>query len=300
MTDSPSTPQNLDPHSPQATPTPLHHHFSPDPTGTTHPQKWSSLWSSNTTPWDRSAPSPALIDLLSPTHPSHHFLGCPLHANGKRKKALVPGCGRGYDVYLLASRGYDCTGVDVSEMAVERAGEVGGGEEVVGGEGVYKVAKVGRGKARFVVGDFFGGKEGWRDGEGRGVEEGCGRKVGGWDLIYDYTFLCALPPPLRPTWSRRISSLLSPTGILICLEFPTQKDPALGGPPWACPPELHLALLSRPGEEVGYDGEGRVVVEEEEEGRKSEKALTRVAHWRPERTHQVGEGTDWVSIWAKE
>lgn len=95
-----------------------------------------------------------------------------------------------------------------------------------------------------------------------------------------------------------MSQLLSPTGVLICLEFPTYKNPKAGGPPWALPSSVHVELLKRPGEEIQYDEEGKVVVTERPE---SETALVRIAHWKPERTHKVGiidgEVTDRVSVW---
>ena len=87
----------------------------------------------------------------------------------------------------------------------------------------------------------------------------------------------------------------SPHGKLICIEFPTYKDPSTGGPPYALPPEVYLAHLRRPGKDVLYDASGRVerVVVDEQDG----KGLERIAHWQPERTHEIGKGTDWVSIW---
>jgi hypothetical protein len=91
-----------------------------------------------------------------------------------------------------------------------------------------------------------------------------------------------------------MSSLLSPTGNLVCLEFPTYKEPSTGGPPFALPPQVYEMLLPRPGEEIKYNEEGYVVEEEREP---SEAALERIAHWQPDRTHEVGKGTDWVGIW---
>lgn len=42
----------------------------------------------------------------------------------RRKKALIPGCGRGYDVLLFASHGYDAYGLDVSQTAVNACQEL--------------------------------------------------------------------------------------------------------------------------------------------------------------------------------
>lgn len=116
--------------------------------------------------------------------------------------------------------------------------------------------------------------------------------------LIDSQFLCALPPALRPQWARRVSELLAPGGVLICLEFPTHKPASSGGPPWSLPPTVHAELLKRPGEEISYDEAGVVVATEREAG---EGALERVAHYVPSRTHDVGvvKGVvrDCVSVW---
>ncbi|RAL03281.1 uncharacterized protein BO80DRAFT_471066, partial [Aspergillus ibericus CBS 121593] len=52
------------------------------------------------------------------------------------------------------------------------------------------------------------------------------------DLIYDYTFLCALHPNLRPQWADRMALLPRQDGLLICLEYPMYKDPSWPGLPW--------------------------------------------------------------------
>ena len=90
-------------------------------------------------------------------------------------------------------------------------------------------------------------------------------------------------------------NLLAPAGSLICLEFPTTKPPSTGGPPWALPPVVYEQHLSRPGEDLKYNEEGHIVIEDGQT--KNDKALVRLAHWMPERTHEIGKGADWVSIW---
>ncbi|OCK74852.1 hypothetical protein K432DRAFT_468068 [Lepidopterella palustris CBS 459.81] len=52
------------------------------------------------------------------------------------------------------------------------------------------------------------------------------------DLIYDYTFLCAMHPNMRRLWEKRMAELLKPGGLLICLEFPLWKDLKSPGPLW--------------------------------------------------------------------
>ena len=89
-----------------------------------HGSKWDYLWKHNFTPWDRSGPSLALSDLLV-QHPQlfaqHHL---PASGTKRRPRALVPGCGRGYDALLLSSFGYDVCGLDSSPTALREAHEL--------------------------------------------------------------------------------------------------------------------------------------------------------------------------------
>lgn len=101
---------------------------------------------------------------------------------------------------------------------------------------------------------------------------------------------------MRRKWARRQWELLSKkNGRLVCLEYPTFKDPLAGGPPWALPPEVYEELLAQPGEDVSYDEAGKVI--RKASTKPSNEALIRVAHWQPERTHAAGQGTDWVGVW---
>jgi hypothetical protein len=104
-------------------------------------------------------------------------IGKPLaECDGKpqRKKALVPGCGRGVDVCLLESFGYDCVGLEYSAKAVEACEKYA--QE---NEGTYLVQdeNIGKGSKVFVQGDFY--KDDWLEKTGLGVKH--------FDLIYDYT-----------------------------------------------------------------------------------------------------------------
>ena len=92
-----------------------------------------------------------------------------------------------------------------------------------------------------------------------------------------------------------MKQLLSAKGTLVCIEFPTYKDPSTGGPPYALPPQVYLEHLSHPGKEIPYD-EGGHVVTNSLLGKDAE-AMQRTAHYQPSRTHEIGKGTDWVSIW---
>jgi SAM-dependent methyltransferase len=153
----------------------LRDHFAAENT----PNRWDDLWSTGTwLPWDRGTPNPALIDVLST---QQEFLGSALATdeNGKtrRKRALVPGCGKGYDVFLFAAFGYDAFGLEGSKHAVKACEGLRGEAE---GKEKYKVrdAEAGRGEVKFVLGDFFG--KDWEKETGGGE----------FDVIYDYTVSC--------------------------------------------------------------------------------------------------------------
>lgn len=95
--------------------------------------------------------------------------------------------------------------------------------------------------------------------------------------------------------------LLAADGNLICMEFPSTKDPKIGGPPHALPPSVYIEHLAHPGKGLPYDDDTGYV-KEGVSGPNSPAALTRVAHWQPERTHAIGKDAngkvmDWVSIW---
>lgn len=106
---------------------------------------------------------------------------------------------------------------------------------------------------------------------------------------------------MRPAWSNRFRELLAPEGRIVCLEFPTYKEPSTGGPPWALPPKIYMAHLPRPGKELPYTEDGEL--KESEIGEPSENGLRRIEHFQPKRTHAIGYSedgkvTDWISIWA--
>ncbi|KAF2234081.1 S-adenosyl-L-methionine-dependent methyltransferase [Viridothelium virens] len=249
----------------------------------TYVQGWDDLWQTGYLPFDREQPSPALIDTLKGRKELIENPFVVENGTRRRKRALVPGCGRGYDVLLFASCGYDAYGLECSENALKACKEFAARS---GDQYPVWSKEVGQGQIHWICGDFF--KDDWsRDSDGKTLN---------FDLIYDYTFLCALSPTLRPNWAFRMSQLLAPPpAVLICLEFPTAKEPSTGGPPFALRSAVYLQHLSRPGETIPYDENGYVI--EQASSDTNERALLRVAHWKAERTHKIGEGTDHVSIW---
>lgn len=299
-----------------------------------HLDRWNSVWEkADCLPFDRASCNPAIIDLLlhrdrpcaspdpnpTPSAPSpnstslgYSALPPPIREDGKRRRALVPACGRGYDVALFAAHGYDAYGLEVSRHAADAARKwlENPGEGPL--EGEYRIAQQegkikggGWGKMTVLCGDFF-------DEEWTKEVDGWEEDGGGFDVIMDYTFLCVLPFELKPKWAKHQSSLLrrhdtkadpnSETrpndGMLICIEFPTSKPLAQGGPPWALPPITYVELLKRPGEDITYNENGEVVATDRPE---ADDALVKIAHYTPRRTHEVakvdGVVRDCVSIW---
>ncbi|KAI8716745.1 Thiopurine S-methyltransferase [Fusarium sp. LHS14.1] len=257
-------------------------HFEGD--GSDANAKWCSLWDAGDfLPWDRGCPNPALVDLLEQ---KQNLLGesilirDPHTGKTRRKRALVAGCGRGYDVLLLASFGFDAYGLEISPQAVQLCHEVGK-EDYPDRSGDH-----GFGQARFIVGDFF--QDDW-------LEQVDGGRS--FELFYDYTFLCALNPSKRPAWSLRYSQLASQTNDtrLICVEFPTYKEYSSGGPPFGVPPPVYVGHLGQPGVQLPYTTEG--IPATEGAPKSDAEGFERIAHWQPSVTHEAGKGTDWVSIW---
>ena len=102
-----------------------------------------------------------------------------------------------------------------------------------------------------------------------------------------------------------MSQLLAaqPFGRLVCLEWPNYKNPSTGGPPFGLKPDVYLAHLGRPGEDLPYTPEGYPDDSPYDGQRYSQSSnitpgLNRLDHWQPERTHPAGKGSDWVSVWA--
>ena len=93
----------------------------------------------------------------------------------KRGRVLIPGCGSGYEVQAFHEAGFEVTAIDFSAAAVERAAHI-----------------LGPLRRCVIKGDFFTHDFSAQD----------------FDLIYERTFLCALPPTQWPAYARRMAELL--------------------------------------------------------------------------------------------
>lgn len=98
-----------------------------------------------------------------------------LSRRSSRLRVLIPGAGTGYEARFFAARGHDVVAIDFSDAAIEAAQRRG-----------HRVLKA----------DFFT----WGE--------------GGFDLVYERAFLCALPRRLWAQWAGRMAELVRPGGEL--------------------------------------------------------------------------------------
>ncbi len=160
------------------------------------PFDWAGRYAEQNTPWD-----------LGAAHPEFQARrdGSALDPARGRGRALVPGCGRGHDAVYLARLGFRVVAVD---RVAELAAELGPRLAPLGGE--YRVTDA----LAF-------------DGSSERPEE-----QGGFDLILDHTFFCAIDPTERRNWAQLVTRNLAPGGRLVTLAFPADKPWTEGGPPW--------------------------------------------------------------------
>jgi hypothetical protein len=164
-------------------------------------------------------------------------------------KVLVPGCGAGHDVLTLAGQGRTVLGLDLAPTARSRF------EQLRSARGIPAE------QASVLSADFFS-----LDPQGH------------FDLVWDYTFLCALDPGQRERWAGHVAELLAPEGELITLIFPVPPEASQArrpesGPPFFLHPEQMRELLA-PGFEP-----------------------TRLEEVR--RSHPGREGREWLGRWRR-
>ncbi|GAB5361503.1 hypothetical protein AAMO2058_000718600 [Amorphochlora amoebiformis] len=159
-------------------------------------------------------------------------------------RALVPGCGRGYDALLLSEgKKRYVVGMDISETAIKEA------------QAERREMKVDAKQVEFILGDFFKYEPDQS-----------------FDVIFDYTFLCAIPPPLRESWAKQMASLITPeTGRLVTLIFPIVDKS--GGPPYA----MSIKLVTDLVKSVGFE---LVQLDEKPESYKKRRGMEALAIWK--------------------
>ncbi|GAA5990626.1 hypothetical protein JCM5350_001332 [Sporobolomyces pararoseus] len=191
--------------------------LSSDPTnGASSSGAWDEAWRSNVTPWDSKLKDvqPSLRELVEEKW--DQVKGVEWNELQKDGKALVAGCGRGYDAIYFASKGIDSIGMDLSPTAVEAA------------KAHLSSLSGAPSNVEFQAADFF---------------EFPVEKEHPFSLAYDFTFFCAIPPAWRQKWGNRYAELIRPGGVLITLEYPIDGDRE-GGPPFSVSEEAYEQVLS--------------------------------------------------------
>lgn len=166
---------------------------------------WEKAWQEGRTGWDAGGSPPILEELVR---------GGDLPTG----RALVPGCGAGWDVFTLASDDREVVGLDVAPTAARRFADLRA-ERGIGAD-----------RAHILIEDFF-----------------AHTPAAPYDLVWDYTFLCAIDPSERPRWADKMDALVAPDGELVTLIFPAvEGDSPFGeGPPFPLLPQ-HLRDLLEP------------------------------------------------------
>lgn len=132
---------------------------------------WESRYRSARTVWDLGQPCPALASWLA-SEP------------GGRGRALVTGCGRGYDAVALAEQGYGVTAIDFAASAIAEARELAGD----------------RPNLHLIVQDLFE----------------LGQEFDhSFDLVFEHTCLCAIPPERWSRYAAIMARILVPDGRLL-------------------------------------------------------------------------------------
>ena len=99
-----------------------------------------------------------------------------------KRNVLIPGCGQDYrTVDVFRNAGHRVTAIDFSPIAVESTNKA--------------LRKTG---TKVILGDFFN----------------YDFKSAPFEIIYERTFLCSLPPSLWKSYATRVAQLLSPGGTL--------------------------------------------------------------------------------------
>jgi len=178
---------------------------------------WEQNYVEGHTPWNKGKASPPMVEWVSQNQP--------------QGRALVPGCGVGHDVVMLADAGLDAHGLDIAPTAMAMA------------RAAYPNQAT-----RFVLGDLFATPLEWQE---------------SFDFLFEHTCLCALPPEWRTRYEVAAYQLLKSGGQLVGIWFMNPKmDLGESGPPFgisvselsALFDESRWQVIEDRVPEIGYDG----------------------------------------------
>jgi len=166
------------------------------------PGYWDDAYREERDGWDMGSPTPVFADLIDRHGMDFSPLGTEDFARlGQTPKVLIPCSGRGYDALLFAEHGWKVTAVD---FAVEPMNWLRTESER---------AKL---DVEILQEDMFT--------LGRSHPEY-------YDLLVEYTCVCAIDPERREEFVQFSSDVLRPGGVVMALLFPVDGRP--GGPPFS-------------------------------------------------------------------
>jgi len=218
---------------------------------------WDVAWKKGTTGWDLGGATKVLIDELKKERQRLTKIS-PTKMDGW--KALIPGCGSGYDLFTLGNH-HDLlfdycnaqdsasselktgtvVGLDISPISVQRT-------QAMLDQSQKDQSHPGKNtNIKLICDDFF--KATFETGE--------------FNFIFDYTFFCAIPPSFRNDWGKRMGDIVAPNGTLLTLAFPIvlpdtdmlekKQNETLMGPPYAVTIEEYKRVLEPNGFQMMYE-----------------------------------------------
>ena len=161
------------------------------------PDFWAQRYQTQTTGWDLGQTAPPLADFL------------PRNLAAPPGRAIVLGCGRGYEVIALAKLGFAVVGVDFAPEAIAAATTLA--QDALSQDAFSPTQGM---TAEFWQQDIF-----------ELLPDGAQQ----FDLVLEHTCFCALNPQRRAAYGELVAQLVRPQGHFLGLFWPHDRP---GGPPF--------------------------------------------------------------------
>jgi SAM-dependent methyltransferase len=170
---------------------------------------WDAAYRDDRDGWDMGTPTPLFASLLERHGRDLRSLGGPdFSSRQDAVRVALPCSGRGYDAQLFARHGFAVTAIDFSALALEALRAESAALDIL-------------------QTDLF---------------HLPGARPAYFDLIVEYTCVCAIEPARRAELVAVFDSILRPDGVLLMLLFPVDGRP--GGPPFSIDPDEWRALMA--------------------------------------------------------
>lgn len=165
---------------------------APPPGGLRCPADWERSYVDGHMPWDLGEAPPSLLGVIAD-------LGDPADGAATARRVFVPGAGRGHDPRAFARAGFDVTANDIAPSAVAA------GRALDAAEGLAM---------DWLEADLFALPA---------------RLDGTFDLVWEQTCFCAIPPDRRDDYVEAVARLLRPGGTWVGVLWDVGRP---GGPPY--------------------------------------------------------------------